>query len=66
MLCIGFEGVFVTQSKIFEKAFRRPMDKHVITEVAEEIPDTKEDSVVAEEMQGFQKATFLLRLFQLS
>jgi isoleucyl-tRNA synthetase len=62
---IGIEKVFQTQAAAFEKALRRPMDKHIVTQVAGEVPAEKEDGVIAEEEQEVQKATFLLRLLRL-
>ena len=61
---IGIEGVFDRQAKALEKALRRPMDKHVVTEVEGKIPDTEED-VIMEEVQEVQRAMFLLRLVKL-
>ena len=62
---IGLEEVFETQGKAFEKALRRPIDKHVVTEVGGEIPKETKEDVIAEEEQEVQKATFLLRLVRL-
>jgi isoleucyl-tRNA synthetase len=61
---VGIGEVFETQSSTIEKALRRPVDKHVVTEVEGPIPDVKED-VIVEEEQEVQKATFLLRLVRL-
>ncbi|EZF72620.1 isoleucine-tRNA ligase [Trichophyton soudanense CBS 452.61] len=61
---IGIEGVFDRQAKALKKALRRPMDKHVVTEVEGKIPDTEED-VIMEEVQEVQRAMFLLRLVKL-
>ena len=61
---IGIEEVFIGQSRAIEKALRRPVDKHVVTEVAGEIPKDL-DYVIIEEEQEVQKATFLLRLAKL-
>jgi len=41
------------------------MDKHEVTHVEGEIPDQKEEGIIAEEEQEVQKATFLLRLLKL-
>lgn len=62
---IGIEHVFETQSQSFEKALRRPLDKHAVTHVEGQIPDKKEDGIIAEEEQEVQKATFLLRLLKM-
>jgi isoleucyl-tRNA synthetase len=61
----GIEKVFETQTALLEKALRRPMDKHVVTEVEGKIPEGKQEGVIAEEEQEVQKATFLLRLVKL-
>ena len=62
---IGLEQVFETQGKSIEKALRRPMDKHVITKDGGEIPNGVHESVIAEEEQKIQSATFMLRLVKL-
>ena len=62
---IGLEEVFEGHGKAFEKALRRPLDKHVITEFGGEVPNGDVDVVIAEEEQEVQKATFLLRLVKL-
>jgi isoleucyl-tRNA synthetase len=62
---VGLEKVFQTQASLIEKALRRPMDKHVVTEVDGEIPDGVQESVIVEEDQEIQKATFLLRLVKI-
>lgn len=62
---IGLEEVFETHGKTFEKALRRPLDKHIVTAFEGEIPDGMVDVVIAEEEQEVQKATFLLRLVKL-
>lgn len=62
---IGLEEVFEGHGKAFEKALRRPLDKHVVTEFAGEVPEGKKEEVIAEEDQEVQKATFLLRLVKL-
>ena len=62
---IGLEKIFKTQSKALEKALRRPMDKHSVTEVEGVIPNGVSESVIAEEEQEIQKATFLLRLVKI-
>ncbi|KAF2840079.1 isoleucyl-tRNA synthetase [Patellaria atrata CBS 101060] len=62
---IGIENVFETQGKMIEKALRRPVDKHVVTEVEGKIPDDVKEDVILQEEQEVQKATFLLRLVKL-
>ena len=57
---IGIENVFETHGKMFEKALRRPLDKHVVT-----IVGGKPEEVIVAEEQEVQKATFLLRLVKL-
>jgi len=61
----GIAEIFKTQSKMLEKALRRPMDHHEVTQVEGEIPAGKEEGIIAEEMQEVGKATFLLRLIKL-
>jgi isoleucyl-tRNA synthetase len=61
---IGLEKVFETQCSLLEKALRRPMDKHVVTEFEGKIPEKKEEVIMQEE-QEIQKARFLLRLVKL-
>jgi isoleucyl-tRNA synthetase len=62
---VGLEAAFESQGKIFEKALRRNVDKHVITELEGKIPDKDEETVIAQEEQELHKATFLLRLVKL-
>ncbi|KAL9106896.1 MAG: hypothetical protein Q9227_008144 [Pyrenula ochraceoflavens] len=62
---VGLEKVFETQSKMIEKALRRPLDKHVITEVEGEISNGVKEEVIFQEDQEIQKATFLLRLVKI-
>ena len=61
----GIEEVFETHNQTFEKALRRPLDKHVITQAGGEVPDNKKEDVIKAEVQEVQKATFLLRLVKL-
>ncbi len=61
---VGLEKMFETQGSMLEKALRRPMDKHVVTEFEGKIPDKKEEVIMQEE-QEVQKARFLLRLVKL-
>ena len=58
---VGLEKAFENQGPLFEKALRRPVDKHVITE----IPENSNEKVIAEEEQELHKATFMLRLIKL-
>lgn len=62
---IGIEEVFEGHGRTFEKALRRPIDKHVVTQVGGEASDAMTEVVLAEEQQEVQKATFLLRLVKL-
>jgi isoleucyl-tRNA synthetase len=62
---IGLERVFERQGKALEKALRRPLDKHVATEVEGAIPNGVMETVIVEEEQEIQKATCLLRLVKL-
>ena len=62
---IGLEEVLEGHGKVFEKALRRPLDKHVVTEFGGEVPNGDVDVVIVEEEQEVQKATFLLRLVKL-
>lgn len=61
---VGLESVFENQSAYIQKALRRPVDKHIVTEV-EKLQDGVKEEVIAEEEQEVQKATFLLRLVKL-
>lgn len=62
---IGLQEVFTGQSKTIEKALRRPVDHHVVTEVDGKIPDGEEEGIILEEEQEIQKAVFLLRLLKM-
>ena len=62
---IDIEQVFEGHGKTFEKALRRPLDKHVITAFEGKVPDGDVDVVLLEEEQEVQKARFLLRLVKL-
>ncbi|KAI2004616.1 isoleucine--tRNA ligase [Ophidiomyces ophidiicola] len=62
---VGISEVFETQASAIEKALRRPVDKHVTTEIDGEVPDAAEEGIILEEVQEVQKATFLLRLLTL-
>jgi len=62
---IGLANAFVTQAKAIERALRRPMDHHTVTEIEGKIPDTAEEGIILEEEQDIQKAVLLLRLLKL-
>jgi isoleucyl-tRNA synthetase len=62
---VGLEAAFENQAAVFEKALRRNVDKHVITEVEGKIPEGKDEKVLVEEELEIHKATFLLRLVKL-
>ena len=62
---VGLEAAFENQGKIFEKALRRNVDKHVVTEVEGKIPEGDGEEVIVQEEQELHKATFLLRLVKL-
>ena len=61
----NIEEVFQTHGKAFERALRRPLDKHIVTKYDGEIDGDETKKVIAEEEQEVQKATFLLRLIEL-
>jgi isoleucyl-tRNA synthetase len=62
---VGLEAAFENQGPLFEKALRRNVDKHAVTEVEGKITDNSKDKVIVEEEQELHKATFLLRLIKL-
>ena len=62
---IGLGKAFAEQSQAIEKALRRPIDHHVVTEIDGKIPDKAEQGIILEEEQEIQKAVFLLRLLKL-
>jgi isoleucyl-tRNA synthetase len=62
---VGLEAAIENQGPLFEKALRRNVDKHVITEVEGKIPENSKETVIAEEELELHKATFLLRLVKL-
>jgi isoleucyl-tRNA synthetase len=62
---IGLGKAFAEQSHAIEKALRRPIDHHVVTEIDGKIPDQAEQGIILEEEQEIQKAVFLLRLLKL-
>ena len=59
---IGLERAFETQATGLEKALRRRVDKHV----AGVMVNASHDSLIAEEEQEIQRATFMLRLVKIS
>ncbi|KAK4670857.1 isoleucine--tRNA ligase [Podospora pseudoanserina] len=61
----GLEKVFESHNETITKALRRPIDKHEVTHIMGQIPEKKEEGIIAEEEQEVQKATFLLRLLKL-
>ena len=61
----NIEEVFQTHGKAFERALRRPIDKHIVTKYDAEMDRENTEKVIAEEEQEVQKATFLLRLVKL-
>lgn len=62
---IGLDKVFTTQAATLEQALRRPMDKHVVTELEGDIAAGGNDAVLCEEEQEVQNARFLLRFLKL-
>lgn len=62
---IGLDEVFQGYGKTFEKALRRPLDKHVVTQVGGQATNAMTEIMLAEEVQKVQEATFLLRLVKL-
>ncbi|OCK81194.1 hypothetical protein K432DRAFT_381538 [Lepidopterella palustris CBS 459.81] len=62
---IGLEMAFECQGRVFEKALRRNVDKHIVTELEGKIPENDNEVVIAQEEQEIHKATFLLRLVKL-
>lgn len=62
---IGLEKAFTEHSKTIEKALRRPIDHHVVTEVDGKIPDEEEKGMILQEEQEIHKAVFLLRLLKM-
>lgn len=62
---LGIEEIFDSQRSMIEKALRRPVDKHQVTEVDGKIPNGDVDVVIREEEQEIQSCTFLLRLVKL-
>lgn len=60
---IGISEAFETQSKLIEKAVRRPVERY---EVADgKTPSGEQEGLIMQEEQEVQKATFLLRLLKL-
>ena len=62
---VGLENVFHSQEAAIAKALRRPLDKHEVTHLEEQVAGTREEGLIAEEEQEVHKATFLLRLLKL-
>jgi isoleucyl-tRNA synthetase len=62
---VGLAEVFTKQADIIEKALRRPMDHHQVTEVEGEIPNGIEKGLILEEEQEIRGAIFKLRLLSL-
>lgn len=62
---IGLANTFTSQANAIEKALRRPIDHHVVTQVEGAIPDNAGEEIILEEEQEIQKAVFLLRLLKL-
>ncbi|KAF8455240.1 tRNA synthetases class I-domain-containing protein [Kalaharituber pfeilii] len=67
---IGLGDVFVDQEENIVKALRRPLDKANVTELvidmADTIPEVKDkESLIMEEEQEINGATFILRLLKL-
>ncbi|KFY16629.1 hypothetical protein V492_01198 [Pseudogymnoascus sp. VKM F-4246] len=56
---LGLAEIFKTQAKSIEKALRRPVDQHVVTEV-DGVATTNVEQLIMEEEQEIQKATFML------
>lgn len=62
---IGLQGAFENQAKMIEKALRRPVDKHIATQVDSTNPAASQEELILEEEQDIQKAVFMLRLVKL-
>ncbi|KAK6587132.1 hypothetical protein PZA11_000422 [Diplocarpon coronariae] len=62
---IGLASAFTSQSRTIEKALRRPIDHHILSENAGAIPSKTEAGIILEEEQEISKALFLLRLLKL-
>lgn len=62
---IGLGQAFIGQAKVIEKALRRPVDHHQVTEVDGEIQSGVEEDLILEEEQEIQKAIVKLRLVRL-
>jgi isoleucyl-tRNA synthetase len=63
---IGLAQVFVGQAQAIEKALRRPVDHHHVTQLDGQIPDEVQEGLILEEEQEIQQAVFKLRLLKLS
>lgn len=62
---IGLAKAFTTQASAIEKALRRPIDHHIVTELDGVIPEKVEEGIILQEEQEIQSAMFLLRLLKL-
>ena len=62
---IGLQKIFIEQAKAIEKALRRPVDHHNVTEVEAGMANGVEEALIMEEEQEIQRATFMLRLVRL-
>ncbi len=66
---IGLAHVFESETQTIQKALRRPIDKHHVTAVGEDVgekkPEKKPADLIIEEEQEIQNARFLLRLLRL-
>jgi len=63
---LGLEKVFESQAGAIEKALRRPVDKHIVTEVKlDGGASSGRVGLILEEKQDIQKATFMLSLLKL-
>lgn len=62
---IGLEKAFTEQSSVIEKALKRPIDHHAVTEGDGKVSDKSVEGVILEEEQEVQKAVFMLRLLKL-
>lgn len=60
---VGLDKAFESQSQVIEKAVRRPLENHTVSDG--KIPSGEEEGMILQEEQEVQKATFLLRLLKL-
>lgn len=61
---VNLGKVFTSQSGIIEKALRRPVDEHIVTEVGGTVTASTEQLIMEEE-QEVHKVAFMLRLLSL-